>query len=415
MKIYTATEIKQVESHAFEHEPIQPIDLMERAASTICEEIKSKWGTETSIKVFAGSHNNGGDALAVSRMLAQCGYNLEVFLFNTNGHLTPECEINRDRLVATCPQVTFHEISTKIDLPKITKDDLIIDGLFGVGLNGSINGSYTLLIKFLNNSEGTIISIDIPSGMHCEDNSQTLSHQIVHADYTFSLHAVKPAFLLADCQQYIGKCKILDIGLENNTHPDIETRYTLDEEDEMRELIKPRNPFGNKGTFGHGLLIAGSYGMAGAAIIAAQATLKSGIGKLTIHTPAANNTILQTSVPQAVIHHDEDNYVFTTAEYGEEYQAVAIGPGIGQKKETAVALMEQITHTLKPLVIDADGLNILSNHKGWMQQLPKNSILTPHPKELSRIIIQLSAAPTATYISTQQVIPVWRQPEREMR
>jgi NAD(P)H-hydrate epimerase len=185
MKIYTATEIKQVESHAFEHEPIQPIDLMERAASTICEEIKSKWGTETSIKVFAGSHNNGGDALAVSRMLAQCGYNLEVFLFNTNGHLTPECEINRDRLVATCPQVTFHEISTKIDLPKITKDDLIIDGLFGVGLNGSINGSYTLLIKFLNNSEGTIISIDIPSGMHCEDNSQTLSHQIVHADYTF--------------------------------------------------------------------------------------------------------------------------------------------------------------------------------------------------------------------------------------
>ena len=385
MKIYTATEIKQVESHAFEHESIQPIDLMERAASTICEEIKSKWGTETSIKVFAGSHNNGGDALAVSRMLAQCGYNLEVFLFNTNGHLTPECEINRDRLVATCPQVTFHEISTKIDLPKITKDDLIIDGLFGVGLNGSINGSYTLLIKFLNNSEGTIISIDIPSGMHCEDNSQTLSHQIVHADYTFSLHAVKPAFLLADCQQYIGKCKILDIGLENNTHPDIKTRYTLDEEDEMRELIKPRNPFGNKGTFGHGLLIAGSYGMAGAAIIAAQATLKSGIGKLTIHTPAANNTILQTSVPQAVIHHDEDNYVFTTAEYGEEYQAVAIGPGIGQKKETAVALMEQITHTLKPLVIDADGLNILSNHKGWMQQLPKNSILTPHPKELSRL------------------------------
>ncbi len=385
MKIYTASEIKEIEAFAIENEPILPIDLMERAANAICEEIKSLKSTDTSVKVFAGSHNNGGDALAVSRILSQSGYNVEVFLFNTNGHLSPACETNRDRLISTCPQVVFHEISTKIDLPKITPNDLIIDGLFGIGLSGSLSSSFTLLLRFINNCKATIVSIDIPSGMHCEDNSHTLPNQIVHADYTFTIHALKPAFLLADCQQYIGKCKIIDIGLENSGCPDIKTQYILDEEEDMRKLLRPRNPFSNKGDYGHGLLIAGSYGMAGAAIIAAQAAMRCGMGKLTIHSPAANNTILQTSVPQAIIHNDTDNYLFTTAEDVNEYQSVAIGPGIGQKNETAAAMMEQIAHTTQPLVIDADGLNILSSHKGWLQQLPKGSILTPHPKEFSRM------------------------------
>ncbi len=385
MKVYTASELKQVEAYAIEHEPIASIDLMERAAIAIVEEIKLIKGPEAPVKVFAGSHNNGGDALAVSRLLSKEGYNVEVFLFNTNGHLTTECSINKTRILQDCPEIIFHEISTKIDLPHITKEDLIIDGLFGIGLTGSLNNSYLLLLNFLNNSEGTIISIDIPSGMNSEDNSQIMSHQIVHADYTLSIQAVKPAFLLADCQKYIGKLKILDIGMEDSGHPELETKYTLNEENNIKQLIKPRNPFGNKGTFGNGLLIAGCYGMAGAAIISAQAAMRSGIGKLTIHTPTINNVILQTTVPQAVLRHDKDNYVFTTVENTEGYQAVAIGPGLGQNNNTDIALLEQIAHTTQPLVIDADALNILSKHKGWLQQVPKQSILTPHPKEFSKL------------------------------
>ncbi len=391
MKVYTASEIKEFEAFAIEHEPIQSIDLMERAAQAISEEIKSIKGPDTLVKVFAGSHNNGGDALAVSRILALSGYNVEVFLFNTNDRLSPECATNRDRLLSACPDIIFHEISTKIDLPHITSEDLIIDGIFGIGLTGSLSSSYALLLRFINNSKATIVSIDIPSGMHSEDNSGILPHQIVHADYTLTLHALKPAFLLSDCQKYIGKCKVLDIMLTQSGCPNLSPQYTINEEEHMRQLLKPRNPFGHKGDFGHGLLVAGSYGMAGAAVIAAQAAMRSGMGKLTIHTPSANNTILQTSVPQAIIHNDKDNYIFTSAEDSKEYQAVAIGPGIGVKTETATALMEQIAHTTCPLVIDADGLNILSSHKGWLQQMPRGSILTPHPKEFSRLFGESSS------------------------
>ena len=141
----------------------------------------------------------------------------------------------------------------------------------------------------------------------------------------------------------------------------------------------------HKGTFGHGLLVAGSYGMAGAAILASRACMRSGIGKLTIHTPKINNSILQTAVPEAVLHHDDENYFVASTVKTDDYDALAIGPGLGEKKNTAIAFIEQISHTQKPMVIDADGLNILAGHKGWIQQIPKNAILTPHPKEFVRL------------------------------
>ena len=386
MKIYTASEIKSIEAEVMTQYGIASIDLMEKAALVLFEEIKTIADISSPIKVFAGSHNNGGDALAVSRMLSQAGYDVEIFLLNTNNRLSPECQINRDRLVETCPNAILHEIQQKLDLPNLTSNDVVIDGMFGIGLTSPVTSSYALLIKFINNSHATVISLDIPSGMFCEDNTETSKHQIIHADYTLSIHAIKPAFLLPDCQQYIGKCKILDIGLPTSPSVSLPSpTYTLNEEEDMAALLKPRDSFGNKGTFGHGLLIAGSYGMAGAAIISASAAMKSGLGKLTIHTPAANNSILQTSVPQAVIHNDKDNYSFTSFEDTEEYNALAIGPGLGKNRETSIAFFEQITHTTLPLVIDADGLNILAEHKGRLQQLPKESILTPHPKEFTRL------------------------------
>ena len=381
MKIYTSLEMKELEAYTMENEPIQSIDLMERAAKAIFDEIIQIKGVTSPVKVFAGSHNNGGDALAVSRLLSQQGYNVEVFLFNPYGHLTPECETNRNRLIQSCPEVVFHEIDKKFDIPNFTSNDLVIDGLFGIGLKEPVTSSFALLIKFINQSPATIVSIDIPSGLMCEDNSLTFSSQIIHANYTLSVQAVKPAFLMADCQKYVGTCKILDIGMESENTPDFNKLYALDTIQNMAPLLKKRDPFGNKGTFGHGLLIAGSYGMAGAAIIAAKSAIKAGLGKLTVHTPLANNTIMQIAVPEAVISHDNDKSIFSTTIRTENFDAVAIGPGIGTAQETSAALMEVISHTNRPLIIDADGLNILSAHKGWLQQIPKDTILTPHPKE----------------------------------
>lgn len=385
MNIYTASEMKWLEAYVMEHESVTSLDLMECAAAALYEEVRSLWNVETPIKVFAGAHNNGGDALALSRLLALAGYNVEVFLLNTSGNVSEECATLRDRLLQNCPKVVFHEITKKLDLPNLTARDLVIDGIFGIGLHGKVTSGFALLIKYINNSPATVLSIDMPSGLSVEDNTENFQGQIVQADYTLSFQGVKPAFLQPDCQKYIGKCKILDIGLENNPVPMAETTYELDNEENMRTLLRPRDPFGNKGSFGHGLLIAGTYGMAGAAVIAARSAMKSGMGKLTVHTPSVNNSILQTSVPQAIMHNDEDNYAFTSTEDLSAYDAVAIGPGLGRLRQTETALMEQIGNTLCPLVLDADALNILADHKTWIQQIPHGSVITPHPKEFERL------------------------------
>lgn len=384
MKILTAIQMAKLDDYTIKHEPVTSINLMERAAIALCDQIKTICKPTASLKIFAGPGNNGGDALAVARLLAK-EYEIEVFLFNTSGHLSNDCEANAQRLKEDNSDVTFHEITNQFEMPNLSKNDWVIDGLFGTGLNKPLSGGYALLSKFINRSEAGVISIDIPSGLMCEDNSYNVAANIIRANYTLTMQCLKPAFLMADNQQFVGELKVLNIGLLEDEVAFEQMPYCLVEEEDAKQLLKHRDPFGNKGTFGHGLLIAGSYGMAGAAIIAARACMHCGIGKLTIHTPKANNSILQMAVPETVLHHDEENYFFTTPIKMEGFDAMAIGPGLGEKKDTAVAFIEQISHTQKPLVIDADGLNILADHKGWIQQIPKNSILTPHPKEFMRL------------------------------
>lgn len=384
MKILTAIQMAKLDAYTIKEGPVTSINLMERAANALCNQIKTICKPGASLKIFAGPGNNGGDALAVARLLAK-EYEIEIFLFNTSGHLSNDCEVNAKRLKEANSGVTFHEITNQFEMPNLSNNDWVIDGLFGTGLNKPLSGGYALLSKFINRSEAGVISIDIPSGLMCEDNSYNVAANIIRANYTLTMQCLKPAFLMPDNQQFVGQLRILNIGLLEDEVVFEQMPYKLVEREDAKLLLKQRNPFGNKGSFGHGLLIAGSYGMAGAAIIAARACMHSGIGKLTIHTPKANNSILQMAVPETVLHHDDENYFFTTPVKMEGFDALAIGPGLGEKKDTAVAFIEQISHTQKPLVIDADGLNILADHKGWIQQIPKNSILTPHPKEFMRL------------------------------
>lgn len=384
MKILTAIQMAKLDEYTIKNEPVTSIGLMERAANALCDEIRKICMPASSLKIFAGPGNNGGDALAVARLLAQ-DYRVEVFLFNTSGQLSNDCRENMERLTTTCPDVAFHEITDRFEMPDLDKNDWVIDGLFGTGLNKAISGGFALLIKSINNAASKVISIDIPSGLMCEDNTYSTPDHIIHADYTLTIQCLKPAFMMADNRLFLGIIKILDIGLLINDISFEQMPYSLIERTDAKDLLKKRDPFGNKGTFGHGLLIAGSYGMAGAAVIAARACMHSGIGKLTIHTPKANSPILQVAVPEAVVHHDEDNSYFTSIEKMDGYNALAIGPGLSDKKDTAIAFIDQINHTQKPLVIDADGLNILAGHKGWIQQIPPNTILTPHPKEFIRL------------------------------
>lgn len=385
MKIFPTSDIKQLDAYTIENEPVASIDLMERAARAIVRAIAGRWSTETAFTVFAGPGNNGGDALAVARLLQEKGYRVETFLFNTKDNLSPDCALNMERLAAL-PDVNFHEVTTQFVFPKLTADDVIIDGLFGSGLNKSLSGGFAAVVKFINASPARVVSIDIPSGLMGEDNSFNVAACIVRADLTLSLQLPKLSFFFPENEAYVGEWRLLDIGLSEEGMEKLPTDYTLTEPLELVEQIKPRGKFAHKGNFGRALLIAGSQGMAGASILAAKACLRSGVGLLTVHVPFCNNGIVQTAVPEAMTDLDLSDTCFASPVDTDDFQAVAIGPGLGCSPETVSALIEQIETSDTPMVFDADALNILGDNRSLLSRLPKGSILTPHPVELERLV-----------------------------
>lgn len=386
MKIFPTTSIKQLDAYTIEHELIDSIDLMERAANALAKAIAERWDdVDTPFVVFAGPGNNGGDALAVARLLAGQGYSLEVYLFNTKGQLSPDCEVNKGRL-SGLDGITFHEITSQFVPPQLTEGHVVIDGLFGSGLNKPLSGGFAAVVKYINASPAKVVAIDIPSGLMGEDNSYNVASCIVRADVTLTLQLPKLAFLFAENASYVGEWERLDIGLSEEGIDGMTTDYYLTEPDDVNWRLKTRDKFAHKGNFGRALLIAGSQGMAGASVLAAKACLRSGVGLLTVHVPFCNNFIVQTSVPEAMTEIDFSETCFSGATDTDDYQAVGIGPGLGKSPETENALIDQIESCQVPMVVDADALNLLGEHRSYLGHLPKGSILTPHPKELERLV-----------------------------
>ena len=385
MKILSSPQLKELDKYTIDHEPIASIDLMERAAHALTDAIIRRWDSSFSIVVFAGPGNNGGDALAVARMLSKKNYQVEVFLFNIKGSLSEECQTNLDRL-KTCGSIYFTEINTQFDPPTLTEKHLVIDGLFGSGLNKPLNGGFASVVKYINASKAQVVAIDIPSGLMGEDNTYNIRPNIIQADVTLSIQLPKLSFLFPENEDIVGEWELLDIGLKQSYIDTASSLYSIIEDKDIRALIKPRKRFAHKGTFGHGLLIAGSYGMAGASILSAKACLKSGIGLLTVHVPIHNHNLLQATVPEAIVQTDIHERYFAQPTHLNRYSALAIGPGLGQEEDTALAMMEQIQGSTLPIILDADAINILSTHRNWLNRLPKRCILTPHLGELERLI-----------------------------
>lgn len=384
MKIFTASQIRELDRYTIENEPISSIDLMERVATLLTGEIVRYCDGNSPVVAFAGPGNNGGDALAVVRMLRAEGINAVAFLFNVSGKLSEDCQVNRDRLQQKYPEA-LKEVTQEFEPPKLTEDTVVIDGLFGSGINKPLAGGFAAVVKYINQSEAKVISIDMPSGLMTEDNTYNVRQNIIEADITLTLGMKKLSMMLTDNQRYIGKLKVLDIGLHKDYIRDTEAQYTILEEDMIRERMLCRNDFAHKGEMGHALIVAGSYGMAGAALLAAKACLRSGTGKVTVHTPRCNNDILQISVPEAIVDLDKDNETIMQTAESNKYAAIGIGPGIAQGEGTAIAMMTQIRCAKTPVVVDADALNILASHKAWLQQLPEGLIFTPHPREMDRL------------------------------
>jgi ADP-dependent NAD(P)H-hydrate dehydratase / NAD(P)H-hydrate epimerase len=382
MQILSAEQIRLWDEYTIKNEPISSIELMERAAESCLNWLEENDYLEHTFHIFCGKGNNGGDGLALARMLSakECRVFVNILEFGHKG--TQDFQINLARLHETAVEIRF--VQSKENFYDFPKNDILIDSLFGSGLNRPLEGISSGLIERINASGNQVISIDIPSGLYTDKSS--LGNPIIRAKHTLCFESYKLAFLMPENEPWVGQSHILSIGLKADYLQQVESNLFVSNQDSIRRMIRHRNRFANKGTFGHALLVCGSYGKMGAAVLSARACLSSGVGLLTCHVPGCGNLIMQTSIPESMLMMDKDEHINTEI-LGEisKFSSIGIGPGIGTEEKTASMLERILKKYKKPFVVDADALNILSSHKYLLPILPSHSILTPHPKEFERL------------------------------
>ncbi len=384
MKILPIDKIRAADAYTIEHEPIPSIDLMERAATQLFKWITKRVDKTHPFILFAGPGNNGGDGLALGRMLSETGYEVKIYIVRYTDKTSEDFQANYERAVQL-PNISITDIRKVEDFPEIGEESIVIDAIFGSGLTRPIKGFIAEVIEKINNCPAVKVAIDIPSGLFSDSSSVHNKGAIVRADYTLSFQFPKLAFMMPENDPFVGEWHMLDIGLHHEYINSVTTNNFFSIKEDVAPIIKKRRKFSHKGTFGHALLIAGSYGKMGAAVLAAEACLRSGVGLLHVHIPKVGYQIMQTALPEAMISLDRyDNY-FSEVPGLELYDAVGIGPGLGTENQSQMALKLLIQEFTAPMVFDADALNILSENPTWLAFLPAGSILTPHPKEFERL------------------------------
>lgn len=385
MKIFTSQAIQEIDGATCEAQRISSIDLMERAASAVSCELVSRFLPSQRFVVMAGPGNNGGDALAVARMLIEQGYRkVEVFLFNVSGKLSHDCDEERKKLI-TIDGVDFTEVTREFSPPFLCEKDVVIDGLFGSGLNQPLMGGFVSVARYINESGAYVVSIDLPSGLFGEWNSHINRRDMVHANLTLAFQMPRLSFFFEENNDVLGEWKLLDIDLDETKIKETASDYILVEARNIRPLLHKRLPFTGKRDYGSALIFAGSTGMMGAAVMCARAVLKSGAGLATVHGAAGGLPILQTAVPEAMFEPDRNDHFITDMTVHHVHQAVAAGPGIGTNDQTLSALEKLLKTGVTPLVLDADALNCISRQPDLLDLLPTKTIITPHNGEFDRL------------------------------
>lgn len=386
MRIFSSKEIKALDQATCEAQGIDSLTLMERAANAVAKEVKARFLPSRRIVVVAGPGNNGGDALAVARILAEQGYgNIEIFLFNVRGELSEECEAQKKKLLEAEEKVKFTEVTTTFIPPQLSREDVIIDGLFGVGLRDPLSGGFAAVARLINDSGAYVISIDIPSGLAGEWNANSRFHDMVHANLTVTFQFPKLSFFFPEHAPILGDRVVLDIGLDRNALKSGKSNWLLVESRTIRKLLRPRNPFSAKRDYGSVMMFAGSLGMMGAAVLCAKSSLKCGAGLATVHAPRTGLTILQTAVPEAMFEPDRNERVISDMSLHHTHQAVAVGPGIGTNDLTVNALEALLKTCRSPMVLDADALNCIVKRPSLLTIIPPCTVITPHIGEFDRL------------------------------
>lgn len=410
MKLFTTSQIRQIDQLTIKYEPISSIGLMERTGDRILQQFKKDFSYNRDVLILAGPGNNGGDGLALGRMLIQSGYDAQLILLK-DGALSADCKANKERLLEYFPE-SLTECQNKFVPAEISAQTVIVDALFGSGLSRPLGGIFKDAVDWINTTGNDVVSIDIPSGLNgdsCAGNDET----IVKANITYTLQFPKIALLFPENEKFVGEWKLIDIQLHPKAIAETETHFHYLDKADIKKMVKPRSRFSHKGTFGHTLIWAGKKGMAGASVLATKGALRAGAGLVSVHSVEENRVILQSAVPEAIFLNEINSL--------ENYNSFAFGPGLGTDEKTAEMLKEvlnQLNRKLLPsqklystspltrerapegrersgvrsefekstnLVLDADALNIISQNPKLLEILSKNTILTPHPKEFERL------------------------------
>jgi len=374
-KILNIHQLRELDRYTIAHEPISSIDLMERACKAFVRWFTFHYDSAMKVAVVCGTGNNGGDGLGIARLLAGQGYRVAVWIVR-GGQESEDFTTNFERLNDVLVPNDF-----ETGMTTFPDCELLIDAVFGSGLTRPVTGAYEAAVHAMNRTDATRVAVDIPSGLFADQHSDGA---IVKAAFTLTFQLPKLAFMMAENQDYVGTWKKLDIGLDKSFIRNATSSRFYMTRKTAGKILQPRGKFSHKGDFGHALLITGSRGKMGAAVLAARAALRAGVGLLTAHVPFGGNTILQSTVPEAMLSLDASESTISKIPELANYQAIGVGPGLGQSEETGRALVSAM-EAGKPMVIDADALNLISSHREWLHLIPPGSILTPHPKEFERL------------------------------
>lgn len=382
MKILSGSQIREADKQTMIRQEISSDKLMERAAAAFVRAFVQLYDDEKRpVYVLCGPGNNGGDGLAISRMLLDHQYKVQAYVVAENDKRSDDFKINYERLEK------FQQIPTishAKGFPVMEEGAILIDALFGSGLSRPLEGLFAEVVKVINEAEAEVVAVDVPSGLFL-DKPIEKDNPIVRADFVLTFQLPKLAFMLPENGKYIHQWRLLNIGLDEEFIRNADTSYTFVDVPLIRALYHKRSKWSNKGDFGKVLLITGSKGKMGAGVLCARACLRSGVGLLTVHVPAVGYTIIQSAVPEAMAITDTDVEEFTSPPGLENFSVLGMGPGLGTSETTRNAFAKLLDEIKTPAVFDADALNLLSMDKGLLQKLPKQTILTPHPKEFERL------------------------------
>lgn len=382
MNVFSVAQIRAWDAYTIAHEPIPSVDLMERASMAFVKWFCARFDDRCSVILFCGMGNNGGDGLAIARILLQKCYDVRINVVKHSANGSPDFGRNLERLQLL---TTVQWIETIDDIPPLSSSAIVIDALLGSGLSRPAEGLMAEVIQQINEAQTTLISVDIAAGLFA-DTLNNPSESIIKPTHTVSFQSPKLAFFQPQCAEYVGEWNIVPIGLSEEYRAQTPTSYYYTDASVIEPFTKTRKKYSHKGSFGHALLIGGSYGKIGSIVLSAKACLRSGAGLLTVQAPQCGYDIIQTSIPEAMVLPDWHFRVNTTVPDIEPYSAIGIGPGLGQDPQTLLMLRELLQLLTSPIVLDADALNLLSQQPQMLSSIPQNSILTPHPKEFQRLL-----------------------------